>query len=204
VVKINSRNPYTRSVPGTDLYSSSTTGSEPNMRQEIINMFDGAFPEVAKAQDGLLRKMRRDSNGNRITCACVDPVTKEPDKDQWCPLCEGEGFYWDEEELQFYCHIAGRDVTNAMRETLARPGLIDVPIVIFYIRYESLITKDDRVVRLVLENDGSAVQPRVRRDIFGLGLVWDYRADNAKLEYWKGYGYQMITKHLNPPAYGDY
>jgi len=61
--------------------------TEPDMRKELGKMLDGVFPEVAKARPFILRKMRRDADGKKIACTCVDPNTKEPDKDTFCPFC---------------------------------------------------------------------------------------------------------------------
>ena len=64
--------------------------TEPDMRKEFQNTLDGHYPEVSKAQRSLFRKMRRDTSGKLIKCACVDSVTDEPDMDTFCPTCYGD------------------------------------------------------------------------------------------------------------------
>ena len=118
-----------------DFYSKANTGSEINMRQELVKMFEGYWPEVAKAQTGVLRKMRRDANDKLIPCPCVDKVTKEPDHERFCPICFGEGNLFDEKEIHFYRELSGLDTTKALRDRLLPPGLINIPLVVFYIRY---------------------------------------------------------------------
>lgn len=189
---------YERATPSTGFYNGITSGTEPNMRQELINTFDGLYPEIAKAQNGLLRRMRRDTNYNRIPCGCVDTVTQEPDKDRYCGICLGEGFLWDEESIQFY-----RTLDDNPRDELTKPGLINIPYVIFYIRYDSDITKDDKIVRLVLDTAGDVVLPKRRSSIYRIELVWDFRADNGKLEYWKVYSHLEDVKYLNTPTYNN-
>lgn len=192
---------YKKSTSSTSFYSGSTGASEPNMRQELINTFDGQFPEIAKAQTGLLRRMRRDADNNKLMCPCVDPVTKEPDKDRFCPICYGEAYYWDEEEIQLYRVLEGGDSTNTIRDNLTSPGLINIPLVVFYIRYDSNITRDDKIVELELELSGKVKIPKRRRFLYRVESAWDYRSDNGKLEYWKVFAHKEDVKHLNKPAY---
>ena len=200
---MSSSNFYEKSVAPFSFYSGETGGTEPDMRQELINMFDGKYPEVAKSQPGLLRRMRRDSSDKKIPCGCVDLITKEPDKDRFCPICYSEGFLWDEEELQIYRVLKDSDVDNVLREKLIEPGLINIPLMVFYIRYDSNITENDKIVQLVLDLDGTAVTPRKRKGIYRIGAAADLRSDNGKLEFWKIFAYEEKVKHLNAPAYED-
>jgi hypothetical protein len=190
--------PYRRttSLVG-NYYNDISSSSEINIRQELINMFDGAYPEIPKASIGLLRKMRRDTNGLLLLCPCVDIVTREPDKDRFCPYCFGEGYYWDEVEVQYYCVTVGRDVSNISRERLTSPGLINPPLVVFYIRYDVPITIQDKIIKVSLDLEGSPAVPRKRDSIYRVTKIWDYRLDNAKLEYWKIYTYEEYSKYLN-------
>lgn len=180
-----------------------SAGSEINVRREMINTMDGLFPEISKAQQGLLRKMRRDSTFNLIPCPCVDKITQEPDRDRWCPICHGEGYLWDEEPMQLYKVLSGLATTNALRDTMTPPGLINVPLVVFYIRYDSEITRQDRIVELILDNAGDPVEPMVRKGIHLPAALWDYRSDNGKLEYWKAYTHEVSRKYINAPNYED-
>jgi len=193
---------YDSASPTISFYGSITSG-EPNMRQELINFFDGNFPEIAKAQNGLLRRMNRDSNGNLIPCNCVDIVTKEPDKDRFCPVCFSEGYVWSEENLQIYRKLESTSTGNALKDSLREPGLINIPLIVFYIRYDADITRDDKIVRLILSEAGSPVEPYQRQGIYRINSAWDFRSDNGKLEYWKLYTHLEDVKYLNTPDYGD-
>lgn len=198
-----SRDFYATATPAINFYETATGGSEPDMRQELINMFDGKSPEIPKAQVGLLRRMRRDTNGKKILCSCVDSLTKEPDKDRFCPICYGEGFLWDETDLQYYAVLQEGNTSNSLKDKLTEPGLINIPIVVFYIRYDSRITKDDKVVRIALDLAGDPVSPRSRVGVYRVNTAWDYRSDNGKLEYWKVYTHFEDVRYLNPPSYGE-
>lgn len=169
--------------------------TEPDMRQELANTFDGEYPEISKKQSAVLRKMRRPLEDN--ICPCVDPTTKEPDRDHFCPICHGEGYLWDEVFLDIYKVVLKSDVGNALLDSSQSPGLIAPPLVIFYTRYDTPVTKADRVVELVLNLDGSPVQPYRREAIYHIGLPIDFRSDNGKLEYWKLDCYLDERKFLN-------
>jgi hypothetical protein len=201
VESIVANNFYSRVTHGNNFYVNGGS-TEPDMRQELINMFDGKYPEIPKAQTGLLRVMRRDSNGMEIPCPCVDVVTKEPDKERFCPLCFGEGFYWDEVELQFYAIPAERrDLSLSIKDTLEPMGLINVPTVVFYVRYDSPVHLGDKVIRLVTTVDGEIIEPQKRRDMFRINSLWDFRSDRGRIEYWKLFAHKEKFKYLNMPTY---
>lgn len=176
------------------LYSGQT---EPDMRQELNNTFDGKWPEVAKAQSAALRKMRRDPKGVLEECQCVDILTHEPDIDSFCPICHGEGFVWDEISVDVYKVVLRSDVGLSSKEDLIRPGLLNIPFVIFYMRSTVDITKEDKVVELVLKTNGKPVMPFRREFLYRIGTSVDLRSDNGKLEYWKLDCYAEQRKFLN-------
>lgn len=195
---------YRKVTPAISYYGSSITGgSEPDMREEAINTLEGSSPEIAKGQPGVLRKMRRDDGGNLILCDCVNTVTKEPDKDRFCPICFGEAFLWDETNILFYRTLESSDTANSVSNKLQEVGLINTPIVVFYTRYDVDITNDDKMVELELELDGTVSTPLKRKRIYRIETCWDYRSDNGKLEYWKVFSHLENVKYLNAPVYGD-
>lgn len=193
---------YTRtSTANRDFYG--VTQSEINLREEFQYTLDGLTPEMAKGQPALLRTMRRDSNGNLTKCPCVDTLTREPDKDRFCPICYGDGWIWDETSILTYKVLKDSETDNSMLDKLYSPGLIIIPTVVFYIRHTAEITKDDKVVLLALEKDGTAKIPKRRTAVYRIGKAWDYRSDNGKLEYWKVYAREESVKYLNKPSYTE-
>lgn len=175
----------------------STLRTEPDMRQELINTLDGRFPEIAKKMTLVLRKMRRDGNGQGTPCPCIDPVTKEPDKDHHCPICWGEGWLWDESLIDGYKVVIKSEVGNALSQRLHGPGLITGTLVIFYTRYSEPITRDDRIIELILNEDGTPAKPYMRRQLYRIGNAIDLRGDHGRLEYWKLDCYADDRKFLN-------
>src|SRR3990172_8301736 len=84
-------------------FYSGTKQTEPNMRAEFNAMMDGLWPEVPKAQTFVLRKMKRQTTdpiipgeGFLLICDCISSLTYEPDIDHFCPICQGEGYIWEE------------------------------------------------------------------------------------------------------------
>lgn len=174
--------------------------TEPSMRDEMINTLDGFYPEIAKGQPAILRKMRRDSLGKLQRCDCVDAVTHEPDKDTFCPFCQGEGYYWDENYIEMYkVRFTIGQGHGSLNEELTTPGLINVPLMVFYTRSSVDFTIDDKIVQLVLDEAGGIVQPPRRQALFRIGALLDYRSDGGRLEFWKVACYGESRKFLNGP-----
>ena len=186
-------------MPSNDFYSKGSFRSEPNMRQEMENFLDGAYPEISKKQKALIRKMRRDSSDNLIPCACVDATTGEPDKDTFCPLCFSEGFYWDEEWIDVYKVVLRSDVGNAFREELLSATVQNIPIVVFFTRYSAELTEEDRIITVKTNIDGTIYKPYTRVGVYRIGSLFDMRSDNGRLEFWKIATFKEKRKFLNGP-----
>ncbi len=200
--------------------------TEPDMRAEFNATLDGEFPEIAKGQTQVLRKMKRTptdtaadnpklvkilrgrkqmrdyfvpEEGYLVPCECIDEVTKEPDVDHFCPICQGEGFIWDEIFIETYKRILRSDVGLSTKEDVIEPGLTNIPLVIFYTRSSVSITKADKVVELWTDTEGNPIRPFRREAIYRIGTPIDLRSDNGRLEYWKLDCYSEQRKFLNGP-----
>jgi hypothetical protein len=99
---------------------------------------------------------------------------------------------FDEIDIQFYRILQDSDKQNALKDIQNEPGLINLPLVVFYCRYDSQITKDDKIVTLELELDGTAKVPRKRKEIYRINSAWDYRADHGE-----------FIRFLNTPTYNS-
>lgn len=199
--------------------------TEPDMRGEFNATMDGIFPEIAKAQTQILRKMQRaptdaaedpkiakllrgrrqirdyyvPEQGYLVPCGCIDEVTKEADRDHFCPVCQGEGWLWDEIFIESYKRVLRSDVGLSTKEDVIEPGLTNIPLVIFYTRSSVPITKADKVVELWTDNEGQPIRPYRREAIYRIGTPIDFRSDNGRLEYWKLDCYNEQRKFLNGP-----
>jgi hypothetical protein len=109
--------------------------SEIDLRQEMERLLDGQHPEITKKQVAVLRKFRRNTSGAKIPCSCVDLVTHEPDKADFCPFCWGEGWLFDEVFVDIFKVVLLGDVKNATREEYIKPITANIPIYKFYLRY---------------------------------------------------------------------
>lgn len=194
---------YTKTTSSVNYYGTTTNGAEPNMRQEMINTLHGSYPEVAKGKNVILRRARRDDDGNTIPCACIDPVTKEPDKDRFCPFCLGTGWYFDEEYIVAYRVLLDVTFSSRRRHDRMEAGNLDVPFIAFYTEYTGYITKEDKIAEVELNDDGTVVTPLHYLAVFEVDKAWDYRADNGKLEYWKVFTHQEQLKFLIAPTFGS-
>lgn len=182
-------------------YKSGSGGSygrtEPDMREEFNRFLDGTWQEISKKQPGILRKMRLDDNGKKTFCPCVDSLTGEADKDTFCNICHGERYIWDETWIDMYVVELGSDIGKAIRENLIKPGIMNIPLSVFYVRSSTPVTKDDKIVEVVLGEDGKPVKPYKRARLYRINANIDLRSDRAKLEYYKLDCYAEERKFLN-------
>lgn len=195
---------YSKKTPKIDFYGTTTSGStEPNMRQEMINTLEGSFPEIAKGRYFILRRMRRDDNGDMIDCDCLDPVTNEPDKSKFCPICFGLGKLFDEEYILAYRKLLDTSFSSIRRHNIFEPGNIDAPFVAFYFISEAHIKHEDRIIEVEMNDDGTVATPVTYVNQYRIDKAWDYRSDNGKLEYWKVYTHEEVVKFLTAPSFGE-
>lgn len=171
--------------------------TEIDLRQELGNMFDGVFPEIAKSRSFVLRKMRRTSSGDLIVCDCVSPLTHEPDKDTLCTVCGGEGFLWNEFFIDAYKVEIKSDVGNALRERQISQGVINPPVANIYLKSSVQITKEDKIVEMETDSEGNLTRPYTRKYLYRIGSLVDLRSDNGRLEFYKVNCYVEERKFLN-------
>ena len=198
---------YSKTVKKNSYYGGSPTSSnrrtEPDMRTEFINTLDGSYPEIEKGHWGLLRKATLDDDGKPVACPCVDETTKEPDRNSFCPVCFGLGYYWEESYISMYRTIEVSDQTNAFLNTMLPAGKVNIPSNAFYIRYSDEINTYDQLIEITLDEEGEVSYPITRTEIYSINFAWPYRLDYGRIEYWKVFGNRLHTKFLNPPSYGD-
>lgn len=175
-------------------YGASGSSTEIGLREEFDNTQDGAFPEIAKFQTGLLRKFRRDSSDELVPCPCIDSVTGEPDRESRCPVCLGEGNLWDEKLMKFFYQMEPGGATQ--QDHLITPGISNVETSFIYVSSTVNLTKDDKIVLLKLDKDGVPLQPLQRYELYRIADLEPKRLDNGRLEFWKAYCYQDNNKFL--------
>ena len=163
--------------PYTNLYPTTTSGKEINLRTEMYRTLYGSTDEEAKGREGLLRRMRKDANGHLIRCVCRDDVTDEPDKDYYCRYCLGMGYYWDEVKIVYYRN----DDSFRKRERKNQEFEGDD----FFLEYDTVITTEDYIVTVNLDNDGTPSTPITRAKMFKILSSDPFRSDSGRIEFVK-------------------
>jgi hypothetical protein len=186
---VNELYPRTSSVrltsDQTGLFTSSSSGGEVDLRQEMDSTLYGSVTEIAKGRPIVLRRMRRTSAGQLIECACVSTLTGEPDQDTKCPYCWGERYLWDEEWVTAYKMQVSSQEGFARKPQPNEPGVSITPLVFFYMDYTIAPTQDDKIVEVKLDLEGNVVIPITREAIYQIATAEDFRSDNGRVEYWR-------------------
>jgi hypothetical protein len=190
-----------------DIYAAGSTRRGPypfrteiDLRQEFNNMFDGVFPEMAKAQNHILRKYRRNYANERLPCACLDKITQEPDRDVFCPICHGDGYLWDEVPIQIYRKSAVGAGTGPLQDQLKAAGILNIDLYSFWFKSSVPVTLQDKLVTMALDEAGSLAEPLHREELWRIGLLLDLRSDDGRLEFWQAYCYAEKRTFLNGPV----
>lgn len=161
------------SNPHGSMYNNSDSYLELNLRTELNRTLNGASDEIKKGRIGLLRRMRRNSDGDPIRCSCRDAQTDEPSFDGHCRYCKGMGFLWDERKIVYYKN------EDSFQEG---KGFL------FYLQYDKDIDKYDYLIELVVDKEGIPVVPAQRRKLFKLSDIREYKSDRGRLEYFRARG----------------
>jgi hypothetical protein len=145
----------------------------------------GSTTENAKGQHAVLRRMRRDSNGDCIPCVCVDSKTGEPDIDTVCPYCWGEGFYWSEEWITIYKRELSRQEGKPKKDQPYKAGILVTPLFFIYTEYHVEPRKEDKIVEMRLDAEGDVSTPYEREAIYTIATPEAFRSDSGRVEYWR-------------------
>lgn len=159
------------------------TALEIDLRAELEKTFEGDTGEIPKKKKLIIRRMRRDSDDKPINCSCRSSLTQEPDMENECPFCLGEGYYWDED------WIYGYSATNDTKSHLSQKrinipsGLISAYDKVFIFRYTEIITLDDKIIELKLDSEGVPTVPYKRKAIYRPETILELRSDYGRLEF---------------------
>ena len=160
---------------------------EIDLRDQFDEIVLGKNGRIAHQQKVLLRSARRDSKGALIKCACVSKITKEPDQENECRFCLGEGHIWDEKFIYCYSALIGADGGKGNRTKRIIPGEVRTDYKVFYLRYDEKISYNDKIIVLSLDLEGNVVIPYKRETIYRPETIQAYRSDNGRLEYYAVY-----------------
>jgi len=144
------------------------------------------YTAKGKGQPLILRKIRRDDNGDKIKCTCNDAVTHEGDGDAFCAYCDGVGYIWDEIWfLGYVTHSASFVGTSMTLREVTTPGFVQVNEPFMYTFYYVTVHKGDWVVQPALDVEGNVIQPIQSQHRNIVISQFPMRMDGARIEYWK-------------------
>ena len=161
-------------------------GNEIDLRVEFDRIVFGDEQHIPHGHWILIRRMRRESNGDAVYCTCMEGQTTR-EADPRCSYCGGEGYLWDEEWMKTYSMYGGADNGLLRRETYMAPGSIRADYKIFFLRYDSGIRYGDKVVEVALDIEGQIQIPYVREAIYKPQTINTYRSDYGRIEYFALY-----------------
>jgi len=156
-------------------YRTSNSGIELDLRSEMEDLLYGSSGEIAKGKKGLLRRMRADSSGDLLRCPCRDTATDEPDQDFFCRYCHGHGYFWDEYEIVYYKN------DDSFRKVEGRVQEYESDM--FFLEYSLDVSPSDFIIEIVLDNDGTPVQPVQRLKVYDIISADQFRADYGRVEF---------------------
>ena len=134
----------------------------------------------------ILRRMRRLSTGYPERCTCSENSPTHQGNPN-CSYCLGEGYLWDEEWALTYSMFVGPDGGKSDRYVRMQPGNIRTDYLVFFLRYDTGLKYDDKIVEVSLDEEGKVVtgisNSFIREAIFKPETIVKYRSDNGRIEY---------------------
>ena len=166
------------------IYTSSSLAGATNeidLRDEFDKIVFGEDGEMRHGQLIVVRHMRRDANGKRIECSCKQEFGTESPSD--CPYCQGEGYLWDESWYMGRVQFLGSDGGLGSRYRFAPPGEVRADTKLFFLRYDVPIKYGDKIVEMLLDEEGDPVVPYIRESIYKPQTINRLRSDNGRTEF---------------------
>lgn len=163
------------------MYNRSTRNRpELNLRSEFDTLIFGDDGRIPHGHLMLIRNMRRDADGRPTKCVCFETRnTIESDPD--CSYCLGEGYLFDESWTTAYSMHLNADASRKYVHMIA--GLERTDYKVFFLRYDTIIKYEDKLVEVVLDQEGEPVIPYIREAIYKPHTIKQMRSDYGRIEY---------------------
>lgn len=159
-----------------------TVSSEIDLRAEFDDLVFGTNG-IAHGSLFALRNMRRTESNRPVECVCFRTnTTIEPDPD--CSYCLGEGYLWDESWITGYSMFINTDTGLGRKYLQMAPGMERTDYKVFFLRYDTVIEYQDKIVEMKLDAEGNPVIPYIRTAIYKPGTIYQYRSDHGRREYY--------------------
>lgn len=181
----------TGSTSSSTLYTTSSSSSAGNtafqladeidLRAEFDALMFGSGQDHRHGHPVAIRHLRRTTEGAPIACECKDLFSGEADPD--CSYCSGEGWLWDEQWYICRSQYLGSEGGLANRYRHPEPGQIRADYKVFFFRYDVPLRYGDKIVEMLLDDDGNPVVPYVREAIYKPQTINKLRSDNGRAEF---------------------
>lgn len=176
-------------------YTRNRSRKEIDLRKELDNFLFGSAQEIAKAQYVLVRKIKKDDQGRKLSCVCNR--NGEGSKTPSCSECLGEGYYWSESWAPAFKYSVGSESAHARRIMLEHGGSVKSELTRFFFRYPIDLSVDDRVVELDSDSEGNAIKPYRRKNIWMIQELEEKRSDQGRLEFVVAYCSKLNHVHTD-------
>ena len=162
--------------------SASSAGSEIDLRLEFDILLYGDAKNISHGRPILLRNMRRDADGYPTKCVCFS-VSNTVEADPDCSYCLGEGYLWNEKWILTYTMFLDAGGSAARKYVHMVPGLERTDYKVFFLRYNTTVKYEDKLVEVLLDVEGNPVIPYKRTAIYKPHTIKDLRSDHGRIEY---------------------
>ena len=97
--------------------------------------------------------------------------------------CQGEGFYWDERWADCYSMYQNSEGGLIKKNINMVPGNLRVDFKVFYLRFNTTIKYQDKIIEVKLDNEGKIILPYKRIVFYKPETIQKYRSDYGRVEY---------------------
>lgn len=166
---------------GKNYFRSGSEYGNISIRDEFNDLLLGDDLGVPTGTPFLIRKARLVAGTNiPEVCECVDPVTREPDKDFPCPKCHGLGHYFEENIYYGWKFRSGVKSDNNQQASMGEVGQRSHN---FYFRFNEVFGKIDAIYDVLMDTEGNVVNPIQRIAQHKPTAVDVVRLDNSRVEF---------------------
>jgi len=166
------------------LFANSTAGSrrEIDLRESIDNILYGTNGDISHGHLVLIRNMNRTVNDSKTECSCLENHgTIEPSPT--CAYCLGEGYIWSEQWRIAYSMQTSSESGFVRKYQHVAPGNVKTDYTVFFFDYRTQIREGDKIIEVLLDNEGLPIIPYVRSVIYRPETIIDFRSDNGRKEF---------------------
>lgn len=172
-------------------FAETRISSEIDLRTEMTLMLHGNEYYPRRGHWVLLRHMDR-----RQKCFCWNqkPVGDDKfneDKGKYnepklrCPVCNGEGWVYEEELQLTRRRLVTPDIGLANSETMSDIGWMNINYIVFYFEYFVEMKKGDKIIEVNLNDDGTPIRPYSYQEIYRIAVAEPFRDQLGRVEFWR-------------------